>query len=60
MSSSSQDVSGNYGVCPKCGFKRVAKEGTYRMETKFAMSFLFVDAYVCNNCGYVEFYKMRQ
>jgi DNA-directed RNA polymerase subunit RPC12/RpoP len=53
-------MSSNFAVCSKCGFKRIAKEGTYRMETKHAMSFLFVNAYICDNCGYVEFYKMKE
>jgi len=60
MTSANQNISGNYAVCPKCGFKRIAKDGTYRMETKHAMSFLLVDAYICHNCGYIEFYKMRE
>ena len=60
MTSSNQNMLDNYLVCAKCGFKRVAREGTYRLETKFAMSFLFVDAYICGNCGHVEFYKVRE
>ncbi len=59
MTSPDQNMSNNYGVCPKCGFKRVAKEGTYRMESRYAMSLFFVDAYTCGNCGYVELYKKR-
>jgi DNA-directed RNA polymerase subunit RPC12/RpoP len=53
-------MSGNYAVCPKCGFKKLIKDGTYRMETKHGMSIFFVDAHICDNCGYVEFYKMRE
>lgn len=60
MTSPNQDMSGNYAVCPKCGFKKITKNGTYRMETKHGMSFFFVDVYICDNCGYIEFYKTRQ
>jgi ribosomal protein S27AE len=60
MTSPDQNMSSNYAVCPKCGFKKIMKDGTYRMETKHGMSIFFVDAHICGNCGYVEFYKMRE
>jgi DNA-directed RNA polymerase subunit RPC12/RpoP len=56
---SNQEMHDNYLLCPRCGFKRVAKYGTYRMESKHGMSLLIVDAYICDNCGHLEFYKPK-
>jgi predicted nucleic-acid-binding Zn-ribbon protein len=46
-------------VCPKCGFKKLTKNGTYRLETKYSVNLIFVTAYICGNCGYVELYKEK-
>jgi predicted nucleic-acid-binding Zn-ribbon protein len=43
--------------CPKCG-NVLNKANNLRLADKW-IGFLAVTAYVCGNCGYVEFYREK-
>jgi hypothetical protein len=47
----------NAWVCPKCHFPKTTKVQTYRLETKYRMETVLVNAYICDNCNYVELYR---
>ena len=47
-------------ICPKCGFKKLTDPEVVRLESKWRFSYFFANAYICDNCGYIELYKSRE
>ena len=47
---------GSMPKCPKCGRDDIRKEAGRLEGAAMGASRLFFDVYICNNCGYSEFY----
>lgn len=49
-------VGGSMSKCPKCGGSKIKREEGRVEGATMGASRLFFDVYICNECGYTEFY----